>query len=96
VEARDFSLFHSVQTGSGAHPTSNPKGTRALSPGLISSAEIKNAGAIPPLPTRLHGVVLNLLRTGNNLLSSSSSLLRKNLLHNYTSYRKLNTDLYFK
>jgi hypothetical protein len=26
---------------------------------LLSSAEIKNGGAIPPLPTRLRGVVFN-------------------------------------
>lgn len=44
--------------------------TGALSPGikrmgreaeheLTSSAEVKNGGDIPPLPTRLRGVVLN-------------------------------------
>jgi hypothetical protein len=68
--ARDFSLLHSVQTGSRAHPVSYPVGTGALSsevnrPGREthhsppSGAEVKNGGAIPPLPIRLHGVVLN-------------------------------------
>jgi hypothetical protein len=31
---------------------------------LLSSAEIKNGGAIPPLPIRLHGIVFNSLSTG--------------------------------
>jgi hypothetical protein len=59
--ARDFSLHHRVQTGSGAHPASYPMVTRALSlavkqPGreadlsLPSTAEVKMRGAIPPLP----------------------------------------------
>jgi hypothetical protein len=50
-----------VQTGSGAHPASYPKGTSALSSGLkrpereadhspLSSAEVKNGGAMPALP----------------------------------------------
>jgi hypothetical protein len=30
--ARDFSLFHSVQTGSGTHPVSYPVGTGGFSP----------------------------------------------------------------
>jgi hypothetical protein len=56
--ARDFSLFHGVQTDSGAHPASYPM---ALSLGVKrpeseadhsppSSAEVKNGTAIPPLP----------------------------------------------
>jgi hypothetical protein len=56
-----FSLLHSVQTGSGAHPESYPMGTGALSPGVKrpgreadhsppSSADVKNGGAIPLLP----------------------------------------------
>jgi hypothetical protein len=55
---QDLSLLHSVQAGSGAHPPSYPG---AISPGvkrpgrqaeylLPSSAEVKNGGAIPPLP----------------------------------------------
>jgi hypothetical protein len=59
--ARDFSLLHSVQTGSGVHPASYPNGTVGFSPGVKrqgreadhsppSSAEVKNGGAIPPLP----------------------------------------------
>jgi hypothetical protein len=30
---KDLSLFHSVQTGSGAHPASYPMGTGVFSPG---------------------------------------------------------------
>jgi hypothetical protein len=70
AEARDCcSLFHSVQTGSGAHPASYTIGTGALSPGgkrqwreadhsPASSAVVKNNGAIPLFPIRLHRVVL--------------------------------------
>jgi hypothetical protein len=60
--ARDLSLLHSVQTGSGAHPASIQWVPGALYPGAkrpgreetdyspSSSAEVKNGGAIPPLP----------------------------------------------
>jgi hypothetical protein len=52
--AGNFSLFHRVQTGSGAHPFSYPIGTGALSLGVKrpgreadnsppSTAEVKNA-----------------------------------------------------
>jgi hypothetical protein len=65
-----FSLLHSVQTGSEAYPASYPVGTEGSSPGVKrpgreidhsfpSSAEVINGGAIPPLPVRLHGIVLN-------------------------------------
>jgi hypothetical protein len=58
---QDSSLLHSVQTGSGTHPASYPLGTGALSsevkrPGREadhsspSNPEVKNGGAIPPLP----------------------------------------------
>jgi hypothetical protein len=33
TEARDFSLLHSVQTGTGTHPASYPMGTRGSFPG---------------------------------------------------------------
>jgi hypothetical protein len=57
---QDFSLLHSVQTGSGAHPASYLMGTgdsfpevkqlgrEAHSPPL--SADVKSGGAIPLLP----------------------------------------------
>jgi hypothetical protein len=59
--ATDFSLLNSVQIGSGAHPASYPEGTAGCFPGgqLLGSeadqlppfsAEVKNSGAIPPLP----------------------------------------------
>jgi hypothetical protein len=59
--AQDFSL-HSVQTDSGAHAASIPVGYMELFPRGVkrqgreadhsppSSAEVKNGGAIPPLP----------------------------------------------
>jgi hypothetical protein len=59
--AKDFSLLHSVQAGSGAHPISYTLGTGGTFPGSTaagveadhspsSSAEIKIDGAIDPLP----------------------------------------------
>jgi hypothetical protein len=59
--ARDFDLFHSFQTRSGAHPVSYPMGTGVLSPEVKqsgceadhsphSSTTVKNGGAIPSLP----------------------------------------------
>jgi hypothetical protein len=61
AEEREFSLLHRVQTGFWAHPASYSKIPGAIStgvkqPGLEadhsppSSAEVKNGGAIPPLP----------------------------------------------
>jgi hypothetical protein len=69
AEARDISLLHSVQTGSGAHPASHPMGTGVPSswiklPGReddhspSSSAEVKNNGLYLHFPIRIHGVVL--------------------------------------
>jgi hypothetical protein len=60
-ELQGFSLLHSVQTSSGAHPTSYLIGTGTVSPGVKrlrreanqpppTGAEVKNGGAIPPLP----------------------------------------------
>jgi hypothetical protein len=68
--ARDFSLFHRIQTGSGAHAASSPMGTEAFSPGLKRpereadrsppfSAEAKNGGDIFPLLICSYGVVHN-------------------------------------
>jgi hypothetical protein len=59
--ATDFSLLHTVQTRSGADLLYYPMGTGTLPPGVkwpkreadhssLSSAEVKNNGAIPPLP----------------------------------------------
>jgi hypothetical protein len=66
-----FSLLHSVQTGL-APPLQPPIQwvPDALSPGVEppergavhlppSTAAVKNSGAVPPLPIRLHGMVLN-------------------------------------
>jgi hypothetical protein len=60
-EVESLSLLHSVQTSSGAHPTSFPKGTGGtfLVVGRLerqddhsppSSAEAKKVGVSPPLP----------------------------------------------
>jgi hypothetical protein len=60
-QGQDFSRLHNVQTGSGAHPATYPMGTGAIFPGVkrqgreadhspTSSAEVKNGGAIPPIP----------------------------------------------
>jgi hypothetical protein len=57
---RDFSLRHRVQTESGAHPASYPKGIGLFSPEVkrpgreadhspSSSVEVKMCGTIPPL-----------------------------------------------
>jgi hypothetical protein len=67
---RDYSPLHSVQTGSGAHPASNLLRTVAHSPGVKRlgheddglprpSTEVKNGGAITPLPRTSLWVVLN-------------------------------------
>jgi hypothetical protein len=61
----DFSFLHSVQTGSGVHPAPYRMGTGDSFPGgkadhsPPSSAEVKNGGALTPLPIRPHGLVLN-------------------------------------
>jgi hypothetical protein len=59
---QDFSLLHSVQTGSGAHQASYPMGTRGRFPRGLNrqgreadhspptSAEVKKNGAIPQIP----------------------------------------------
>jgi hypothetical protein len=73
-----FRFFRNVQTGSGDHPASYPLGpgecfprgkrpehkANYLSP---SPVEVKNGGAIFPLPIRLHGVTFNSLMPGDNL-----------------------------
>jgi hypothetical protein len=62
AEAKDFSPLHSVQTGSGDHPSSNIMVSGGLLPPKVklpsceadqsppSSAEDKNGGAMPPHP----------------------------------------------
>jgi hypothetical protein len=56
-----FFLLHSVQTGSGAHPSSYPMSTGGPFPGVKhqgceadrsppTSAKVSNGGAITPLP----------------------------------------------
>jgi hypothetical protein len=61
VFLQDSSLLHSVHSSSEAHPAFYTRGTGALFPGIkrqgreanhspLSSAEVKNARAIPPLP----------------------------------------------
>jgi hypothetical protein len=61
VGARYFSVLHTIQIGSGAHPASCTLGTRGCFFGLKQqgheadhspppSAKVKNGGAIPPFP----------------------------------------------
>jgi hypothetical protein len=61
TEVRDFSLFHVVQTCSGADAASYQMGTRALSLGVKwpgreadysppSSTKVKNGGTVYPVP----------------------------------------------
>jgi hypothetical protein len=59
---RDFSL-HVVQTGFGAHPASYPmdrvmREEREAGHLPPSCAEVKNGGAVPPLPICLHGIYI--------------------------------------
>jgi hypothetical protein len=72
--ARDISILHSLHTGSGAHPA-YPLRTGALSPGIKrpglkadhsppSGAQVKNDGAIHPIPVCLHDVMFHYLSTG--------------------------------
>jgi hypothetical protein len=58
--ARRVCLLHKVQTGSGSHLPFYPMGAggREADNSPQSSGEVMNGGAIPPLLTRLHGVVL--------------------------------------
>jgi hypothetical protein len=59
IGEREFSVFHSIQTGSGALPASYPMSIGCsflgTQPGHIAghslppSAKVKNGGAIPPL-----------------------------------------------
>jgi hypothetical protein len=57
ARARDFSLLHSVQTSSGAHPASYPVGVGGSFPwgcegeySHPSSVKVKNGGVISPFP----------------------------------------------
>jgi hypothetical protein len=56
-QGQDFSLLYSVQTGSGAHTASYPE--READHSLPSSADVKNDGAIPPLPHMFLGYNLS-------------------------------------
>jgi hypothetical protein len=64
ADAKDFSLLHSVQIGSEAHPYSEPMGTGGLSPAVKrpqreadhpfpSSADVEINETMSPLPVRL-------------------------------------------
>jgi hypothetical protein len=65
TKRQQFSLLHSVQTGSGVHPMGTWGSCSGLKlPGCeadhsASSVEAKNGGAIPPLQIYLHCVVRN-------------------------------------
>jgi hypothetical protein len=56
-QGQDVSLLHTVQTGSGAHPTSYPMSTGGFSPGVLSSrreAEIE----LPKLISRVRSFLI--------------------------------------
>jgi hypothetical protein len=66
---RNFSLLHSVQTGCRSHASSCRMGVGSVFPWvkwpwretvhpIPSGAEVKNGGAINPLPISLQGVML--------------------------------------
>jgi hypothetical protein len=85
---QDFSLLHSIQTDSGAHPASYQWVSGALSPAIMrpgceadhsprSSAEVKNGGAIPPLPHACSWLGASLMKPRDNFNSY--------LLHGVTS-----------
>jgi hypothetical protein len=76
--ARDFSLFHNIQTGCGAHPASSPAGTEVLLLGVKRpECEADHYLYLMPMSrlvelhlqssVRLHGVVPNLFSTGTTL-----------------------------
>jgi hypothetical protein len=70
VGTRNFSLLHNVQTSYRANTATYIMVTGHCFTGVkwlgheadhsfLSSAEVDNGGAIPPLPIHHHGVVLN-------------------------------------
>jgi hypothetical protein len=73
--ARHFFLFHSVQTGSRAHPASNPMGTQRFFSWRQSGRGVKLTTHLYPVPMsrmverylhspiRLHGMMINELST---------------------------------
>lgn len=70
ARARDISLLHNIQTGSGPHPASlqlvlvavslvvKQLGCEIATP-FLSGAKFKNGGAVPPLHIYLHVMVVN-------------------------------------
>jgi hypothetical protein len=82
----DFSLLHSVQTGSGTHRASYPVGIKESLTGVKrpeleidhsppSSAEAKNGEVISPLPPHVFmvGIILPFLTLCNNAKSSTKN-----------------------
>jgi hypothetical protein len=95
AEAGNFSLLHRVQTGSGTHPASYPRGTRGSFPGvkqprreadhsLPSSVKVKNAWSYTSTPpVCLHGVVLSYGKQRDNF-TFTFCLLSKLLISDVT------------
>jgi hypothetical protein len=70
-ETRDFSLPHSVRTGSGAHPTSYPEVKRAgreADHSLSSSDEVRNARSYTATPLYVF-MVRSLVKHGDKFIS---------------------------
>jgi hypothetical protein len=62
----NFSLHHGVQTGSGAHPTFYPMGTRGFSPGDKAAGVVKLTTQLHPVPrSRMRGAILSLPNTSS-------------------------------
>jgi hypothetical protein len=76
-----LSLYHRVQTGSGAHPASYPMVIRRgvkLTTHLHLVPRLRIRGTIPPFPIRLHGVVLSYVQDTSSwpgiLISTGTTL----------------------
>jgi hypothetical protein len=63
-----------ISTGTGAPSPGVKRPEREADHSPASSADVKNGGAIPPLPTYIHAVGLNFLGTGTLLVLLPSYL----------------------
>jgi hypothetical protein len=91
--AKDFSLLHSVQTGSGAHPIFHPMGTGGSFSGVKwkgredhhspqQSAEFKNVGATTALP--IHGTMFTEHEDITKCLHGAEPFLRSRQSRSYS------------
>jgi hypothetical protein len=82
VRNGDFTLLLCVQTGVGAHPASYQRVSGEISPSVkgpereadhssLSSAEVKNCGAVIPLPHSTSSLSASLAVNGNGFAKQS-------------------------